>query len=147
MSELEKRILVVDDDDAIRALLFTVLRRRGFLVDTARDGALAMEMLDRCAYVLVLLDLMMPRRSGWEVMDHLALRPPELRPLIIVLTAGTEPRSFAPGMVALTVRKPFDIELLVDTVSACLSTIDNCEQAGGCPEPESRVPDRANDTN
>ena len=147
MSEREKRILVVDDDSAIRALLFTVLRRREYLVDTARDGVEAVEMLDRCVYALLLLDLMMPRRSGWEVIDHLAGRPPEQRPLIIVLTAGTEPRSFTPGMVALTVRKPFDIELLVDTVTACLNTIEDHEQAGDCPEPESRLPGRPNDPN
>lgn len=39
MQKSEKRILVVDDDDAIRMLLFTILWRRGFAVDTAKDGA------------------------------------------------------------------------------------------------------------
>jgi DNA-binding response OmpR family regulator len=137
MKEREKRILVVDDDYAIRALLFTVMRRRGFLVDAANDGAAALERLDHCRYAILLLDLMMPRINGWQVLEELTERPPQERPLVIVLTAGTEPRTFPPDLVAATIRKPFDVELLVDTVSACLTTLRDCEQPPNCPEPES----------
>lgn len=138
MTTKEKRILVVDDDDAIRALLFTVLRRKGYAVDVARDGAAALERLGRCSYSVVLLDLMMPRMNGWEVLDALAGRPRETRPLVIVLTAGTEPRTFAPDLVAGTIRKPFDVDLIVDMVSACLTTLRDLEQLGNCPDPDSR---------
>ena len=48
----EKRILVVEDDDAIRALLFTVLRRRGFKVDTAPNRAHGLERFNHCGYSL-----------------------------------------------------------------------------------------------
>lgn len=140
MSDAERRILVVDDDDAIRVLLFTVLRRRGFSVDTARDGAAALERLEHCRYGVVLLDLMMPRMSGWEVLDELAERPAHLRPLVIVLTAGLEPRSFPPDIVAGTIHKPFDVELIVNTVAACISTLEKREQLEECPDPESRGP-------
>lgn len=138
MSEPEKRILVVDDDDAIRVLLFTVLRRRGFSVDTARDGAAALERLEHCRYAVVLLDLMMPRLSGWEVLDQLAERPAYLRPLVIVLTAGLEPRAFPPGIVSGTIHKPFDVDVIVNTVAACVGVLEKREQPDDCPEPESR---------
>src|SRR5205809_191087 len=72
---IEKRILVVDDDDAIRALLITVLHRRGFKVDVARTGVEAMEQAARCRYAVMLLDLMMPRMSGYEVLDELQKTP------------------------------------------------------------------------
>ncbi|HWN67048.1 MAG TPA: response regulator, partial [Haliangium sp.] len=72
LMRLEKRILIVDDDDAIRALVVTVLRRRGYRLDTARNGLEALEKLKNCRYSLVVLDLMMPRMSGYDVLDTLA---------------------------------------------------------------------------
>lgn len=118
---LEKRILVVDDDDAIRALILTVLRRRGYPVDVARNGIDAMEMIGGCRYALVILDLMMPRMSGYEVIEHLGREPVMTRPRVLVLTAGREPRTFDQDLVVGTIHKPFDIELLLDIVTGCLA--------------------------
>ncbi len=133
----EKRILVVDDDAAIRTLLFTVLQRRGMAVDTARNGAEALDRLRDCRYVLMLLDLMMPVLSGFEVLDRLAEFDPAARPMVILLTAGSEPRDFNPDIVFGTVRKPFDVELLHDTITACVSTLSPLEQPPACPLSES----------
>jgi len=135
----EKRILVVDDDEAIRALLFTILRRRGFKVDSARTGVEAMARCAHCHYAVMLLDLMMPHMSGYEVLDEMAKLPCEERPIIIVLTAGSEPRSLPANLVAGTVRKPFDIAMLVDTVAACLSTLGGFPQQGNCPPADSET--------
>jgi CheY-like chemotaxis protein len=135
-----KRILVVDDDDAIRSLLFTVLRRRGFQVDTGRNGVEALERCSLCRYSVILLDLMMPRMSGWEVIDHLGQKATEERPLVIVLTAGGEPHNLPPDLVVGTVRKPFDIELLVDTVVGCLTSMEGQGQPPECPPAESERP-------
>ncbi len=137
MQKDEKRILAVDDDDAIRTLLLTILRRRGFAVDTARNGAEALERLRRCSYVLLLLDLMMPVVSGYEVLDYLAKQDAAARPMVIVLTAGTEPRDFSPDLVVGTVRKPFDVELLHDTVAGCIAAIPARRQLHDCPPSES----------
>lgn len=135
----EKRVLVVDDDDAIRALLCTILRRRGFPVDSARNGAEALERCDRCRYAVILLDLMMPQLSGYEVLDELQLRRREERPLILVLTAGTEPRNLNADLVAGIIRKPFDVEMIVDTISAALSTLAEQEQSKNCPPADSEI--------
>ncbi len=117
----EKRILVVDDDDAIRALVTTVLKRRGLRVETARNGAEAVTKLGECRYSLMLLDLMMPLMSGYQVLEYLGDESAASRPLVIVLTAGLEPRGFDTTFVVGTIHKPFDVELLVDTVVGCLS--------------------------
>lgn len=119
----EYRILIVDDDDAIRALLMTVLRRRGIDADDAHNGAVAIEKLQSSRYSLVLLDLMMPRVSGYEVLEYLATIPADLRPLALVLTAGLEPRPIDSSLVIGTLHKPFDVDLLLDTITGCLSTI------------------------
>jgi len=128
---------VVEDDDAIRALLFTVLRRRGFKVDTAPNGAKGLDRFNRCVYSLVLLDLMMPVMSGYEFLERLERINPSHRPLVIVLTAGAAPRNLDPTIVAGAIRKPFDIELLVETVVACLSTQGDATQLDNCPTAES----------
>lgn len=137
MATREKRILVVEDDDAIRALLFTVLRRRGFKVDASPNGAEALERFNRCVYSLVLLDLMMPVMNGYDFLGALEKRRPPQHPLVIVLTAGGTPRNLNADLVAGTIRKPFDIELLVDTVAGLLATRDDTLQLESCPTAES----------
>jgi len=121
---LERRILIVDDDDAIRSLLLTVLRKRGFPADPARNGEEAVERSRQCRYAVVLLDLMMPRMSGYEFLEQLETWPESERPVVVVLTAGTEPRDLNPKIVAGTIRKPFDLELLVDAISGCIRSLD-----------------------
>ena len=100
MSDAKRSILIVDDDDAIRALLRTILQRRGLAADSARDGNEALECLARSRYAVMLLDLMMPRESGWDVLGEIARWPLNRRPIIIVLTAGPEPRTLDPTLVA-----------------------------------------------
>ncbi|HEX2060426.1 MAG TPA: response regulator [Thermoanaerobaculia bacterium] len=142
---LEKRILIVDDDDAIRALLQTVLRRRGFRVDAARNGVEALERMATCFYALVVLDLMMPRMNGYEVLEHFATLAPTRRPLVLLLTAGLEPRKYDTTLVVGTMQKPFDIELLVDTISGCLTATMPQEQLDRCSDVADSTP--AEETN
>jgi DNA-binding response OmpR family regulator len=132
----DKRVLIVDDDDAIRALLFTILRRRRFAVDTARNGVEALARLRSCVYSVMLLDLMMPMKSGWDVLDELKKLPADARPVVIVLTAGNEPRDLDPHLVAGSIRKPFDVELLMATVTACMNALHERPQLPDCPPPD-----------
>ncbi len=141
MERAEKRILVVDDDESIRTLLFTILSRSGLCVDAAIDGAEALDRLAQCRYALILLDLMMPRINGWQVLEAIAKRPGGDRPMVIVMTAGTELRDLSPELVACSVRKPFDLELLLDAVIACLTTVGERSQLPDCPDPESATGD------
>ena len=137
MPTTDKRILVVDDDDAIRALLFTILRRRRFAVDGARNGIDALTRLRKCTYSVMLLDLMMPIKNGWEVLDELKKLPVKERPVVIVLTAGNEPRDLDPSVVAGSLRKPFDVDLLMATISACMNALSERPQLPDCPPPDS----------
>src|SRR4051812_43578834 len=133
----EKRILIVDDDDAIRALLFTILRRRGFAVDVTKNGVEAMNRLRHCRYAVMLLDLMMPMKSGWEVMDELKSLSAAARPVVVVLTAGNDPRDLDPALVAASIAKPFEVNLLVETIAACTNALEERPQLPGCPPADS----------
>lgn len=140
----EKRILVVDDDDPIRALLATVLRRRGLRVDTARNGKDAIDRLIECRYSLVLLDLMMPLMSGYQVLEYIADQSLSSKPFVLVLTAGLEPRSFDTSLVVGTIHKPFDVALLVDTVLGCLKVSEPLSADSCGPSLDSFPPEKPN---
>jgi len=146
MQKDEKRVLVVDDDDAIRTLLFTMLRRRGLVVDTAKNGAEALQKLGQCAYAVMLLDLMMPVASGWEVLEKLATLEASRRPIVIVLTAGSEAHDLSPELVIGSIRKPFDVELLSDMVTGCIAAVSQRQQLSDCPPAESDQKGQSNDS-
>lgn len=104
-------ILVAEDDRGIRTLLNTILTREGFSVECVGDGAEAMRKLDESDYHVVLLDLMMPKRSGLDVIRHLSDVRPDALSRVIVCTAGLhEAGAAAPRLPIL--RKPFDINEL-----------------------------------
>jgi DNA-binding response OmpR family regulator len=80
-------ILVVDDTPEILALVETRLRRRGFDVVTAADGEAALAAAHARPPDLVVLDIMMPKRNGWEVARALKRDPATQATKIVVLTA------------------------------------------------------------
>lgn len=111
--EVNGRVLVVDDDDAIRALVERVLRREKFDVDSARDGFEAIEKLCRNDYGTVLLDLMMPRVDGHGVLRFLENEMKSPAPKVIVMTANLQSASEATALIDGILAKPFDIRQLV----------------------------------
>jgi DNA-binding response OmpR family regulator len=118
------QILVVDDDPHIRSLLRLIAARIGLTVDTAADGVEAMELIRQNRYAVMLLDLMMPRMSGYQVLE--ALQGVSARPAVVLVSAMASARVTAAtldsGIVHSIVHKPFDIDmigqLLTDTVRA-----------------------------
>lgn len=118
-----RRILVIDDDLAIRVLLQAVLRRMKFDVSLAEDGAAGLEMLAGAGpFDLILLDLMMPRLNGYEFIEQIGKRYPDARPHIIVFTAagrrGVE--KIPPNSVCSSILKPFDLDTFIDIIGECL---------------------------
>src|SRR5687768_11194659 len=83
----EPRVLVADDDHAIRQLVCTIIKREGLDVDCAADGAEAIEFLKQHEYAVVLVDLMMPRVDGFGVAAYLKQHPPTFKPVVLVITA------------------------------------------------------------
>jgi DNA-binding response OmpR family regulator len=107
-----RNILIVDDDDSIRSLLRLVAERRGFTVDVAIDGAEALQRLDECTYDLAVVDLMMPRISGYDLVAR--MRDLSERPAVVIVTAMTETLigQLDAAVVHSIVRKPFDVDAI-----------------------------------
>lgn len=111
MSDIQKRILIVDDDDEIRDLLEFDISQSGYFVDTARDGMEGLNKALNNAYDLILLDVMMPKMNGFDVCKN--IRQAKLAIPILMLTAkGTiddKTEGFDCGADDYLV-KPFDIQ-------------------------------------
>ena len=119
-----RRILVVDDDLAIRVLLQAVLKRMNFSVELAEDGQAGLDKLARGSnFELVLLDLMMPRVNGYEFITRVREEMPEAPLHIIVFTAAGQRGvdKIPAGAVCNAILKPFDLEKFIDMISECFS--------------------------
>lgn len=118
------RVLVVDDEPAIRALVAKIVERAGLPVDVARDGAEAIEKVDHTAYSVIVLDLMMPNVDGFEFIEYLKRRQGP-KPAVIVVSAGESAtlRHLDGSMVHSIIRKPFDIDVLGDLVNAAARSL------------------------
>jgi two-component system response regulator QseB len=115
-------ILIIDDDPGIRGLLDVVLRRKGFECDLATDGAEAEKKLRIYDYDAILLDLMLPRLNGFEILRFLKAERRAMLERVIVVTAVAEVtlRDFDDQkLVWALLRKPFDLHRLIETVTAC----------------------------
>ncbi len=113
------RVLVVDDEPAIRALVARIVQRAGYQADLARDGAEAIAKLDEAAFQVVVLDLMMPNVDGYQVIDHVRQLPGQHPAIILVSAADTAAlRKLDGSIVHSVIRKPFDIDVLSDLISA-----------------------------
>lgn len=123
MSDGMKRVLIVDDDAGIIEVVECALRERGYEVLIARDGDEALKRAERDAPDLIILDLVMPKRSGLTVLKRLKRDRPGAPP-IIMLTARDEERhrEFAKSLgVSAYLNKPFDIDALMDTVESLIA--------------------------
>jgi CheY-like chemotaxis protein len=105
-----RHVLVVEDDRGIRDLLVAVLRREGYVVDSAEDGAEAILAIGKTSYDAVLLDLMMPRTDGYDVIDHVVNNGPRV-PIVVATAAVKSIRHdrLDPYIVKSIIRKPFDL--------------------------------------
>lgn len=120
MSE-RKRALVVDDDDPIRTMLAKVVERQNLDVDTARDGAEAIERLDQDGYSVIVLDMMMPRVDGFGVLRYMQDHHPDKLRCTIIASAVPESeilRHFDVPVYRIHA-KPFDMSRLIADIQQC----------------------------
>jgi DNA-binding NtrC family response regulator len=118
----DPRILIIDDEDAIRESLDTLLTLEGFSVSTAVDGPSGMELLSRNEYDLLLLDLALPGQSGIDLLPRIVEMQPNL-PVIMITAYGTV------GNVVDAIRagaenfvqKPWDNEKLLADIRAAVA--------------------------
>ncbi len=114
-------ILVVEDDQAILALLKKILKAKGFLVTTVEDGLDALDLINKNSYDLILLDIMLPGLNGVKVLKR--IRRNKVETPVIMLTALGTSESVVEGLNSGAddyIVKPFKIEELEARINAIL---------------------------
>jgi two-component system, NtrC family, nitrogen regulation response regulator NtrX len=111
-------VLVVDDDEALRSTWDAILRDAGYSVAVAEDGDVALQLLGVLEVGVVLLDLRMPRRDGFSVLE--ALPAPQLVVLVSAEILDEATRTKVDAKVVTFLEKPVPPERLLATVAATL---------------------------
>jgi len=118
-----KRVLLVDDDPEIIDAIRYALESRGYQIFIARDGNQGLAMAEREDPDLVILDMMMPKRSGFLVLEKLRrTRSVPVRVIMITANEGSRHKAYAEMLgVDDYIRKPFAMDKLVDAVRRLLA--------------------------
>jgi CheY-like chemotaxis protein len=103
-------VLIVDDDRDIRESLAGILRDEGYEVETVSNGQEALDAVARSPPCLMLLDLMMPVLTGWQVIERLGDAQLDVPYCVISASNVKTPN-------ACTLRKPIDIDALLQVVA------------------------------
>jgi two-component system response regulator MprA len=122
-SHAGKRILLVDDDPAVRDSLNDVLVAEGYFVIPAENGQQALDLVDRSSVDLALLDLNMPIKNGWDTFERLTAKHP-LIPIIIVTARPNQLFTALNAGVGALLEKPMDIPILLRTMEKLLVETD-----------------------
>ncbi|MCA9290778.1 MAG: response regulator [Phycisphaerales bacterium] len=124
-----KRILIVDDDADIRGSIGLALRSEGAVTETVEDGNAAVAAAAAADHDAIVLDMMLPRRSGFLVLEKVKLMPDP--PVVIMVTAneGRRHAAYAQSLgVDAYLNKPVPLHRLVDTLVRLLEADEHDEE-------------------
>lgn len=117
---MKERVLIVDDDSAVRESVRKVLQAAGYQVVVASDGEEATNRFVPGQIDLVLLDLNLPFRSGWDVFERITTWYPSVPVIIVTGLPDQFPTARAAGVGAL-MEKPLDVSALLKTMDDLLA--------------------------
>ncbi len=123
METVKRKVLIVDDEPNIVTALEFLLERRGYEVRVATNGEEAMAHVESFLPDVMLLDVMMPKRSGYEVCQRVRERPDMQHVKIVMLSAKGREAEVNKGLslgADLYITKPFSTQELVERIDALL---------------------------
>lgn len=106
----KKRILIVDDEETVRILLFQTLKFFGYEIDTVENGIEAIKRITSKTYDLIITDYRMPKMDGLELTRRIKMINPSI-PVLVVTSDGPECELLKSGALAC-IKKPFNISEL-----------------------------------
>jgi DNA-binding NtrC family response regulator len=131
----EPRVLIIEDHDALRVMLFTILRHQPLGVDTAATVEDALEKVATCDYALILIDLGLPNSGGARFLQQFHELRPEATTFIIAVRDPNQEAINEPGIVSAILNKPLEVDTLGEVVRECALVVPPPDDPLPCPSP------------
>jgi DNA-binding NtrC family response regulator len=142
MAANEARVLIVEDNDVLRVMLFTILRHQPLAVDTSTNSADAMDKVAACDYALILIDMNLANDEAPRFLSRFADERPDATTFIIAVRDPNREVTFPNDIVSAIVNKPLEIDTLAEVVRECAAVVPPPENPLPCPPAESELRDR-----
>ena len=146
MSATETRVLIIEDNDALRAMLFTILRHQLLGVDTSVGAEDALEKTRQCDYALILIDMSLADGEALAFLTRFREERPEATTFILAVRDPNSDAAVDATLVSAMVNKPLEIDTLADVVRECALVVPRPEDPLPCPPPESDFRSRFDDS-
>lgn len=122
-----KKILIVEDDQFLREFYQELLQADGYLIDLAADGETAAEKLAEGGYDLVMLDIMLPKKDGLEILREIKTNPPKklVGPVVVLTNLGQDAiikQAFALGAAGYIVKSAMNPDQVLEEIHNYLSS-------------------------
>lgn len=135
----EPRVLVVENNDALRVLLFTILRHQPLAVDTASNAEEAMEKVAICDYALIIVDADMPADEGLTFVTSFREQRPEATTFVLAIRDPNGEAVLDPALVNAVMHKPIELDTLAELVRECAMVVPPPEDPLPCAPAESEI--------
>jgi two-component system, OmpR family, response regulator len=135
----EARVLIIEANDALRVILFTVLRHQPLAVDTCSNADDAIQKVAICDYALILLDLNLPDGESEDFLRRFRDARPESTSFILAVRDPRVDLTIDPQTVNAIVNKPLEIDTLADVVRECALVVPPPADPLPCGPAESEI--------
>jgi DNA-binding response OmpR family regulator len=135
----EPRVLIVESNDALRAMLFTILRHQPVGVDTAVTAADALQKTSQCDYALAIVDMDMPDGAGAAFVKGYREQRPEGTTFVLAVRDPKNDAYLDPDLVSAVLNKPLEIDMLAELVRECALVVPLPDDPLPCPSAESDI--------
>ena len=133
----EPRVLIVESNDALRAMLFTILRHQPIGVDTAASAEDAWQKVMSCDYALIVIDIDVQHASPF--LERFRTERPEATSFVLTVRDPRSDEFLDPDIVSAVLSKPLEVDTLAELVRECSLVVPPPEDPLRCPPAESDV--------
>lgn len=135
----EPRVLIVEDNDVLRAMLFTILRHQPIGVDTAATGEEAFRKVLQCDYALIVVDADMAYNAAERFVSRFREERPEVTTFILVVRDPKNELHLSSDLFSAVLNKPLEIDMLAEVVRETAAVVPLPEDPLPCPPAESDI--------
>ena len=133
------RVLIIEDHDVLRVMLFTILRHQPLQVDTSASADEAMMKVDTCEYALILIDMNLENNEAVSFLSRFREAQPDAKTFIIAVRDPNKDMQIDATIVSAVLSKPLEIDTLAEVVRECAIVVPKPEDPMPCPPAESDV--------